>query len=218
MREPSLAGTRLEHHFHVCAFFSSRDEEYDTLCPFFREGLEWGEKVVHIVDAKLITEHLAQLTARGIDCRECLEASQLQVLSWEEAYLCGGSLDADRMLETVQKAADTGRAAGHPRLRIMGDMGWAFNGRPTTEQLLEYEVRVNEVLARNRLPAVCVYEMNRLSGTMMMDILRSHPLTLIGGVLHENPFYTPAELLLPQLRARRAASNVASNDPSTPAP
>jgi hypothetical protein len=35
-----------------------------------------------------------------------------------------------------------------------------------------------------------------------MDILRSHPLTLVGNVIHENPFYTQPEDLLHQIRAR----------------
>jgi hypothetical protein len=61
---------------------------------------------------------------------------------------------------------------------------------------------VNEVLARSRQPAICVYDIAQVSGTIMMDILRSHPLTLLNGVVHENPFYTPPDILLPQLRVR----------------
>lgn len=204
MKELSLAGTRLDPYYHVCAFFNSREEEYGVLSPFYKEGLEGGEKAVHIVDPALIDDHIQRLETCGIDTHQCMACSQLQVISWDDAYLVGGEFDKDRMLVTVQNAFDEGRAAGFPRLRIMGNMAWAFGDRPGTEQIIEYEARVNEVLARNRQPAVCVYDIAHLSGTMMMDILRSHPLTLINGVVHENPFYTPAEILLPQLRARNA--------------
>jgi hypothetical protein len=37
---------------------------------------------------------------------------------------------------------------------------------------------------------------------MMMDLLRTHPLTLVGGVVQENPFYTPPREMLEELRAR----------------
>jgi hypothetical protein len=42
----------------------------------------------------------------------------------------------------------------------------------------------------------------RLSGALLMDLLRAHPLTVMNGVLHENPFYTPPETMLRELRER----------------
>ena len=35
-----------------------------------------------------------------------------------------------------------------------------------------------------------------------MDVLRTHPLVIIGGFLHENPFYVPPDEFLRELRAR----------------
>src|SRR6266436_8947415 len=46
-----LAGSVLGNRCHVCAFFNGRDEEYEVLLPFVRDGLERGEKVVHTVHA-----------------------------------------------------------------------------------------------------------------------------------------------------------------------
>jgi len=37
-----FAGSMLGGYRHVCAFFSSAQEEYDTLLPFVRDGLERG--------------------------------------------------------------------------------------------------------------------------------------------------------------------------------
>jgi hypothetical protein len=68
--------------------------------------------------------------------------------------------------------------------------------------VIEFESRVNETLARSGQLAVCVYDAAKLSGAMMMDILRSHPFTLVGNVIYENQFYTPPEELLRELRAR----------------
>jgi hypothetical protein len=41
---------------------------------------------------------------------------------------------------------------------------------------------------------------------MMMNLLRTHPLTLINGVIQENAFYTPPAQMLEELRLRNAAS------------
>lgn len=206
MNELTLAGTPLES-FHVCAFFNSRDEEYDVLNPFFKQAMDQGEKNLHIVDPALHSDHRARLTASGIDAQACEACGQLQVLSWQEGYLDeSGAFDKDRMLAVLDQLTGAGRDAGYSRLRIMGNMNWVFDDRFGSEDLLEYEAEVNDVLARNRQPAVCVYDTAKLSGSMMMDLLRTHPLTLIGGVVQENPFFTPPSDMLRELRARKLAT------------
>lgn len=203
MNKLSLAGTPLDA-FHVCAFFNSREQEYDVLNPYFKEAVEQGEKNLHIVDPGLLDDHRARLTASGIDAGACEACGQLQVLPWHEAYFDdSGKFDKDRMLATVDHLTGTGREAGYSRLRIMGNMNWVFGDTPGSSDVIEYEAEVNEVLARNRQPAVCVYDMAKLSGAMMMDLLRTHPLTLIGGVVQENPFFTPPSEMIEELRQRK---------------
>jgi hypothetical protein len=92
----------------------------------------------------------------------------------------------------------------------MGNMNWALDGPPGSEKLIEYEVRVNEVLAREKQPAVCVYDLSRLTGSLMMDILRAHPLTLVNGVVHRNAFFTPPAQMLAELRERELTSGAAA--------
>ena len=36
-----------------------------------------------------------------------------------------------------------------------------------------------------------------------MDVLRTHPQVIIGGTLHENPFYVPPDRFLEELRGRK---------------
>lgn len=36
-----------------------------------------------------------------------------------------------------------------------------------------------------------------------MDILRTHPMVIIGGILQENPFFVPPDTMLEELRQRR---------------
>lgn len=205
MNRLSLAGTELDY-FHICAFFNSRDEEYAVLGPFYKEGLDQGEKGLHIVDPAMQHEHRSRLDAAGIDTAQCEACGLLELLRWDQTYLDdSGSFSRQRMLATVDYLTGAGMAAGQQRVRIMGDMGWVFADIPGKAEILEYEAEVNEVLTRNRQPAVCVYDIAKLSGSMMMDLLRTHPLTLIGGVVQENPFYTPPQEMLKELRARAGA-------------
>ena len=203
MNRLSLAGTEL-NYFHVCAFFNSRDEEYAVLSPFFKEAVDQGEKNLHIVNPEHSANHRHRLGQAGIDVPHCESCGQLEVLEWQQAYLDEtGGFDKDKMLATIDHLTGAGRDAGYGRIRIMGDMGWVFTDIPGASDILEYEAEVNDVLARNKQPAVCVYDVAKLSGAMMMDLLRTHPLTLVGGVVQENPFYTPPREMLEELRARK---------------
>ena len=49
---------------------------------------------------------------------------------------------------------------------------------------------------------VCAYDLTKFGAGVMMDVLRTHPLVIIDGFLHENPFFVPPDEFLRELRAR----------------
>lgn len=203
----TIAGTPMDA-YHVCAFFNSRDEEYEALNPFYAQAIANGEKNFHIVDPALVDDHRARLEASGIDTRHCEACGQLEVVSWPDAYLDNdGRFDKVRMLALVDRLTGSGRDAGFSRLRIMGNMDWAFGDTPNAPDLIGYEAEVNEIIERNRQPAVCVYDMAKLSGAMLMDVLRTHPLTLINGIVQENPFFTPPSEMIKELEFRESRAS-----------
>src|ERR1700685_2429191 len=62
----SLAGSQLGETRHVCAFFSSDEEEYRVLLPFIKDGLKSGDKAVHVLNPEQRQDHLQRLAAAGI--------------------------------------------------------------------------------------------------------------------------------------------------------
>jgi len=196
----SLAHAQLRNHFHACAFVSGPAEERSVIDPFLIEGLRRREKAVYIVDPEHREAHEARLRA------ESPSPELVDVTTWNEAHLKGGRFDQDRMMASLEELIRDHAATGQPPMRLVGQMGWILTEPPGIEQLVAYEANVNEVLNRGRTPTVCVYDVRKLSGSMVMDLLRAHPLTVMNGVLHENPFYTPAEEMLAELEQRRATS------------
>ena len=86
--------------------------------------------------------------------------------------------------------------------RFWADMEWSLENFPGVDDLVEYESRLNEVTSRFDDVVVCAYDLNRFSATVVMDILRTHPQVIVGGILQENPFYVMPEQFLAELRAR----------------
>src|SRR2546426_12279231 len=113
------AGSMLGGYRHVCALFSSPQEEYDTLLPFVRDGLERGERAYHVLPSQYREEHLEQLRSAGIDVTAALGRRQLEVATPQETYLRGGRFNKDAMLTLIQEALKTGATLGFPLTRLI---------------------------------------------------------------------------------------------------
>jgi hypothetical protein len=201
----SLAGSQLGELRHVCAFFSSDNEEYRVLLPFIKDGLECGDKAVHVVNPHQYDEHLVRLSAAGIDAATAQRTGQLDVKINTEAYLRDGKFDQDRMLETFEQLASGNAAGGFPLSRIVCRMDWVVGDQSRLDDVIEFESRVNEVWSRHDDAVVCTYNLKQFGGEAIVDILRTHPMVIIGGLLQQNPFFTPPGEFLREVRARRAA-------------
>lgn len=200
----ACAGSHLLGSRHVCAFFHDPDEEYRVLLPFIREGFASGDRAFHVVDPNLREEHLRRLRAAGIDAAESEPAGQLKLCDWHAAHVQNGRFDQHRMLAFLEAALKDGAQRGFRLSRSIGHMEWALDDWPGVEDLVEYEARLNYILPQYPDPIICVYDINRFGAAVVLDILRTHPMVIIGGTLQENPFFVPPDQFLQQLRERRA--------------
>ena len=199
-----FAGTTLVKHRHICALFYTNEQEYRVLLPFIKEGFERGEKAFHIVDPKLRDQHLGRLQAAWIDILAEEHYGQLDVRRWQDTYLRDGCFDQSRMIALVEEALQTGHNDGYIQTRVVAHMEWALEDMPGVNDLVEYETRLNHVLLKYKDPLICVYDCTKFGAGVIMDILRTHPLVIVGGLLQENPFFVPPDRFLQELRERGA--------------
>lgn len=197
----SFAGALLVRYRHVCAFINSREEAHEVFDPFVLEGLANGERLSFIVgpaERSGLVRHYRQL---GLDVPRLIEQGDFEVRTWAETHLRHGRFDADAMLALSEA---TMRASQLSRIRMVSDMGWAA-AQEDPAALIAYEARANPLIERYPHVVICVYDAARFGGDVMIDVLRTHPLVLIGGMLQENPFFVPPEQLLGELEDRRRA-------------
>jgi hypothetical protein len=200
-----FAGSTLRGYRHVCAFFSSPQEEYSTLLPFVRDGLERGERAYHVLPPQYRQEHLDQLRGGGIDVAAAQRRGQLELATPEQTYLRGGRFDKNAMLTLLQQTLKAGTALGFALTRLVAHAETVLEDWSNLNDWIEYETLVSEVLPLYNDPVICTYDTNLLSGTIAVDILRTHPVAVIGGVLYENPFFVPPQELLRQVLQRSSA-------------
>jgi hypothetical protein len=207
-----FAGGALGRERHICAFFNSIDEQHRVLRSFIKDGFDRGEKVFHIVDPGLREEHLRRLADAGIDVERKMGSGQLEVRTWQACQFRGDRFDQDAMLALIEEVLQSGRAAGYPLTRFLGHMEWALLDKPGLDDLsfVEFETRVNYVSPKYDDPLICTYDLAKFSASMIIDVMRTHQVVLIGGVLQENPFFVPPDQLLLELRERRSVRRSAS--------
>ena len=204
-----IGGTILGAHRHICAFFKSHDDQYRVLLPFIKEGLNSGEKAVHIVNPARRDEHVRQLGSAGIDVAAVQENGQLDLLDWADAHLRGGHFDQNSTRSLMKEIRRRGKEQGFQRIRFVTHMEWALEDRPGVDALLEYEASANLVPSED--PVICAYELTNFGGDVIVDIMRTHPMIIIGGILQENPFFVPPNEFLRELRARRGSDQATSS-------
>ena len=204
-----FAGGILGHQRHICAFFNSTDEEHRVLHSFFKDGFDRGEKAFHLVDPELREEHLKRLARAGINTQQALATGQLEVRSWQEAYLRDDRFDQNATLAFIEGILQSAAAAGYPLTRLVGHAEFVLLDKPGVEDLLEYETRLNYVLPKYDDIVICAYNLSKFGASMVMDVLRTHPVVIIGGVLQENPFFVPPDQLLLEIKERRSVGKSA---------
>jgi DNA-binding CsgD family transcriptional regulator len=205
-RAPStdLAEAMRAGHRHACAFVRTPEEEFAVLIPFIMDGLDRGEKFWHIVDPGRRSELARRLDHAGVDATALQRSGQLDVSTWQEAYLRGGHFDQRVMLDLVDGTFAANQAQGYARTRLWANMEWAVSDAPWVGDVAAYEARFNDISQRREDLTVCVYDVSRHGADVVADALRTHPLVILDGRAIENRHFTTGDDFLSDLRQRGA--------------
>jgi hypothetical protein len=197
----------LDRYHHVCAFVESTNELHRLTDAFVKAGIAGGEKALHVVDPTGEAAYTGHLQAIGLDIPDLSARGQFDLRTWHGAYLSGGYFEPDKMLDLLLGALKSGRQEqGYPRTRFVANLGWAAQNYPGVEKVLEYESRGNYAIEGYPDPVICVWNTTQFGADFLFDVLRTHPMAVIRGVLHENPFFVPQDEFLAELKERHHRS------------
>jgi MEDS: MEthanogen/methylotroph, DcmR Sensory domain len=189
----AFGGGMLDQYRHVCAFARWQGALDSVLDPFIRDGIATGDRLIYLVDPAESGAPINRLRHLGYDAGELLAQHRCEVRTWADTYLSGGDFDQSQMLDQLD-----GLLLGDSpsQIRMMCDMGWAADRSDVSDHLIEFEARANFIHARHEHVVICSYDETKFDGAFIIDVLRTHPMVLIGGMLQENPFFVPpAEFL-----------------------
>ena len=91
-------------------------------------------------------------------------------------------------------------------MRISIDMSWLAKDIATSEQILKYEAASDTVFTFQNAPIIALmhYDHGKLLPTLVVELLKLHPISVVGKYIKRNPYYLYSEqYLLKILRANR---------------
>jgi hypothetical protein len=173
---------------HLCLIYDNEEERREVVARFAEEGLSGGERVAYFTD----TDPLVIRTWLGDHGVDLPEAPAFDLMEAGKVYFPDGQFLPERMPAYWHAFHRDANDLGFAGARATGETSWSREV-PGGERIVEYEADLNRVLADLPVTALCQYDVTRFDGTTIFDILRVHPLMLVGGHVVQNPYYEGPE-------------------------
>ena len=126
------------------------------------------------------------------------ERRALRMPAKQDTYLKSGAFDPQAMIDFLRSAQAQALTDGFSGLRVVGEMTWALGPEIGCDRLIEYEALLNDFLANSRSIVACQYNRVRFDLAIIHDVLRTHPIAVLGDQVCPNPYYEPPEFVLSQ--------------------
>lgn len=193
---------------HTCAFYRGAAGRDAILGPYIAKGLNDGDKCICILDVEDVAERrkVADRLHANAPHHERVADDQLEILDFTETYIRDGRFLQDEWFEFLDRSvSNVVRDQGYKVARVVGDAAWALiKTCPGVDELCSYEAKVNWFAPRYPQILLCLYDLERFSGELVVDVLMTHPKVLINNMVVENPFYMQPEDFLAMRRATGA--------------
>ncbi|HEY55304.1 MAG TPA: PAS domain S-box protein [Dehalococcoidia bacterium] len=163
---------------HFCQFYQTKQDLIETLVPYFKAGLENNEFCMWVTSEPLMVSEAQEAMRKAVkDFDEYLRQGQIEVIPYHEWYLVGGKFNDDRVLAGWVSKLEQALAKGYSGLRLTGNTLWLE--RNHWRAFTEYEAKVNDVIGKYNMLAICTYCLDKCDGAAVIDVVKNHQFALI---------------------------------------
>jgi hypothetical protein len=192
---------------HICQLYSKVTEIPGVTARLMRVGLSLSEKCMFAAAPAQIKEFREELQKLQIDVDAAIEAGQLLLYEEREMFLANGKrFDPYSLLSSHQTFIAQALREGWQAVRISIDMTWLTKDIATPEQILKYEAASDAVFTFQNAPIIALmhYDHSKLVPSLVVEMLKLHPIAVVGKYIKRNPYYLNSEqYMLKILRINR---------------
>jgi hypothetical protein len=192
---------------HICQLYSKVTEIPGVTARLIRVGLSLSEKCMFAAAPAQVKEFREELLKLQIDVDAVIEAGQLVLYEEREMFLANGKrFDPYFLLSSHQTFIAQALREGWQAVRISIDMTWLTKDIATPEQILKYEAASDAVFTFQNAPIIALmhYDHSKLVPSLVVEMLKLHPIAVVGKYIKRNPYYLNSEqYMLKILRINR---------------
>lgn len=175
---------------HICGLYENATERDEIIFGFLGRGYSEGDLQVYCPVERSPDEFYYDF---GLFCPQCSnklhDSNHFDLRSAEEFYFPNGFFDPWHMDEALNTYFDQSQLNVKRNVRATAEMSWALKNIPGVESLMAYESRLNYFIPGKPWISICMYNITKFSGAMIMNVLKTHPFTINGGIITQNPYY-----------------------------
>lgn len=175
---------------HICGLYETSEERDGIIMGFMHAGYIGGDLQLYCPAERTEEDFREKYTAKypdsfhHIDDKDCF-----QLFSSSDLYYPHGTFSPREMDRGLDGFFTESQKNGKRNVRATAEMVWALEAIPGIEELMVYESRLNFFIPEKPWISICLYNTSRFSGSIIMNVLQTHPYMINGGVITENPFY-----------------------------
>jgi hypothetical protein len=196
---------------HILQLYNKVNEIAGVTARLLAVGLESSEKCLFAGAPSSVQELQQAIAKLGVDVAAAQESGQLVFISERDDLLVGRRFDPYHLLSTHQTFIAQALREGWKAVRISMDMSWLTADIATPEQILKYEAASDAVFTFQNAPIIALmhYDYSKLPGQLVVEMLKLHPIAVVGKFIKRNPYYLNSEqYLLKILRVNREKRGV----------
>jgi hypothetical protein len=181
---------------HMCGLFQGVAEREALELAFVRQGLDAGDKCICVLDN---SDRGAFLDALGehVDVAAVLASDQLALSSTSDVIFGRGPLSSTEMIEfwgeLIRLALGSGRFSF---ARSVGEVTPTLRQILGVEDLMVYETLLNTFIPKHPQILLCLYDLDHVSGGLLVELVKTHATVLMGGTILENRYFLPPDEFL----------------------
>lgn len=184
---------------HMCGLYETEEERDAIIFGLFKQGLIEGDRQLYCPAERSEEDFYGKFSSSCPECdKELKNPDHITVLSAKELYYPNRVFSPSAMDIGLNEFYTASQKEGKRNIRATAEMIWALDAIPGIEHLMVYESRLNYFIPGKPWISICLYNLNKFSGSAIMNVFRTHPFSVSKGIITQNPNYMDPDKWLAQ--------------------
>jgi len=179
---------------HICGLYETEKERDEIIFGFLHRGIIDRDKMLYCPSERTAEDFRTKFTQNfKTNLAELESTNRFSLSSAKALYYPDGYFEPHIMDKNLNAFYTESQKPERCNIRATAEMTWALEAIPGVEKLMIYESRLNYFIPKKPWISICLYNISKFDGTTIMNLLKTHPFTISGGILLQNPFFIPPE-------------------------